>query len=153
MLADPLWQQKVVKSGKTALRSSIVAAAATAGGAYKGHKLSKKVEAKKGGKKYTQGLISRKYSSSRICLRGARHSFSSDSLPGYKKNKNKTRGTHTKYAHLLKQHKSRKAVLKVGLRSQLSHDGSGSYGGLDLGDYEAGVPRSKNASPTHNYYR
>lgn len=62
VMADPQWQQKVLKSSKTALKSSIVAAAAAAGGAYKGIKLAKKAdEAKKAGKKYTQGLISRKW--------------------------------------------------------------------------------------------
>lgn len=62
VMADAQWQHKVLKSSKAALRSSIVAAAATAGGAYKGHKLSKKVvEVKKDAKKYTQGLISRKW--------------------------------------------------------------------------------------------
>lgn len=63
VLADPQWQHKVMKASKIALKSSIVAAAAAAGGTYKGLKMVNKDEvaaAKKAGKKYTQGLISRK---------------------------------------------------------------------------------------------
>lgn len=61
-MGDPQWQQRVVKSSKSALKSSIVAAAAAAGGTYKPLKLAKKDDLpKKASKKYTQGLINRKY--------------------------------------------------------------------------------------------
>lgn len=64
VFADPHWQQKVLKSGKSALKSSIVAAAAAAGGQYKGLKLmekKKEVDVKvMASTKYTQGLLSRK---------------------------------------------------------------------------------------------
>lgn len=60
-MADPQWQHKVLKSSKSALKSSIVAAAAAAGGTYKSLKLKKdELLVKKSGKKYTQGIISRK---------------------------------------------------------------------------------------------
>lgn len=59
-MADPQWQHKVQKTNKWALKSSIVAAAVAAGGTYKSHKLTKKDDLKKAGKKYTQGLLNRK---------------------------------------------------------------------------------------------
>lgn len=77
-MADPQWQHKVLKASKTALKSSIVAAAAAAGGTYKGHKLSKKEDAKKAGKKYTQGLLSRKWQ-----MEYARESISQLKFPPY----------------------------------------------------------------------
>lgn len=167
-MADPKWQQKVLKSSKTALKSSIVAAAASAGGTYKALKLAKKeevMEAKKATKKYTQGLISRKWFNAVAALSTLTNS---NLLPiaGYKKSKSKNRGTHTKYVQLLKQQKSRKAVIKACLGVPLSHgsvhSGGASGGGgvgaagssLDIGEYESGtLARSRNASPTHHYYR
>lgn len=155
VMADPQWQHKVLKSSKTALKSRIVAAAAAAGGTYKGLKgLAKKEDpaaAKKAGKKYTQGIISRKY-----LMKVTIDWIFIDTrsiLPGYKKSKNKNRGTHTKYVQLLKQQNSRKAAIKAGLNVPLSHGGSAVGGGLDVGEYESGVARSRNASPTHHYYR
>lgn len=77
-------------------------------------------------------------------------------IPGYKKSKNKNRGTHSKYVHLLKQQKSRMTALKAGLATPLSAvHGGGAYasGSMDVGEYESGVARSRNASPTHHYYR
>lgn len=60
--------------------------------------------------------------------------------------------------HLLKQQKSQKAVVKAGLGLPLSHGSGGGPCGvagtsLDVGEYESGVARSRNASPTHHYYR
>lgn len=60
---------------------------------------------------------------------------------------------------MLKQQKSQKATVKAGLSMPLStpvsvtHCGVAGSSSLDVGEYESGVARSRNASPTHNYYR
>ena len=59
--------------------------------------------------------------------------------------------------HFLNQQRNRKAALKAGLAVPLSSSHGSAYGlgssAADLGEYESGVARSKNASPTHHYYR